>query len=83
VLPPESGVKLQPNEATPKAETESGKDTLMVNTALPASVKKALEKAVVLNAYHHLAMVVNISLIRRPGEAYGPRALQAASAEVN
>jgi hypothetical protein len=55
----------------------------MANTSLPAPVKKAMENAVVRSIYYQLAVVVNTSLVRRPGEAYQPWAIQAASAEVN
>ena len=55
----------------------------MANTSLPVPVKKALDNAVVLSVYQQLAVAVNTSLIRRPGEAYEPRAIQAASAEIN
>jgi hypothetical protein len=55
----------------------------MANTALPVQVKKAIEDAVVVSVYRQLALAVNTSLIRRPGEAYEPRAVQAASAEIN
>ena len=55
----------------------------MTNTALPVQVKRAIENAVVVSVYRQLALAVNSSLIRRPGEAYEPRAVQAASAEIN
>jgi len=55
----------------------------MANTALPVQVKKAIENALVASVYRELAVAVNTSLIRRPGEAYEPRAIQAASAEIN
>ena len=55
----------------------------MANTSLPIPVKKALENAVVVSVYRQLAVEINITLIRRPGEPYEPRAVQAASAEIN
>ena len=55
----------------------------MANTSLPVPVKKALESMFVRTAYGQLAVAINDSLIRRPGEAYEPRAVQAASAEIN
>ena len=55
----------------------------MANTTLPLQVKKAIDNALVASVYRELAVAVNTSLIRRPGEAYQPRAIQAASAEVN
>ena len=55
----------------------------MANTSLPVPVKKALESPFVRSVYDQLSVVVNTSLIRRPGEAYEPRAVQAASAEIN
>jgi len=55
----------------------------MANTALPVQVKKAIENVLVASVYRELAVAVNTSLIRRPGEAYEPRAIQAASSEVN
>jgi len=55
----------------------------MANTTLPVEVKKAIENALVASVYRQLAVDVNTTLIRRPGEAYEPRAIQPASAEVN
>jgi hypothetical protein len=55
----------------------------MVNTSLPVPVKEAIKNAVVMSVFRELAVAVNTSLIRRPGEAYAPRAMQAASAGVN
>ena len=55
----------------------------MANPSLPVPVKKALENPVVLSVYQHFAVVVNTTLIRRAGEVYEPRAMQAASAEIN
>ena len=57
--------------------------TDMANTSLPVPVKKALESIFVRTAYSLIAVAVNDSMIRRPGEAYEPRAVQVASAMVN
>ena len=50
---------------------------------LPDPVKRAIENPVVRSNFLALAVAVNTSLIRRSGEAYEPRAIQQASAEVN
>ena len=55
----------------------------MANASLPVPVKKALESIFVRTAYSLIAVAVNDSMIRRPGEAYEPRAVQVASAMVN
>jgi hypothetical protein len=58
--------------------------TDMANTSLPVPVvKKALESMFVRTVYGQMALAVNLSLIRRPGEAYEPLAVQPASSEVN
>jgi hypothetical protein len=78
-----SWCKAPPDDGRTKAETGNRKEPVMANPSLPVPVKKALENPVVLSVYQHFAVVVNTTLIRRAGEVYEPRAMQAASAEIN